>query len=117
MRDMTENEIKDFFELKRCPACRQTDKGWYEGGSGGISQNLKCANCGLGLNISYAFTDWGQIIYGPDKDFPKDQLFDPDIREPEREGGFATKPTRSIGDSKFLDWFEDTLSKIGRAFK
>lgn len=32
-------------------------------------------------------------------------------------GGFKTKPTRAIGDSKFLDWFEATLSRIGRLFK
>jgi|SRR6476620_3309931 len=118
MRDMTENEKIDVFQLERCPACRK--RGWYEGGSAGISQNLYCANCGLGINISLAFSNWGQIIEYPRADFPRDQLFDPDVRDDEPVpyvGGFKTKPTRSIGDSKFLDWIEGFFGKLRRVIK
>ena len=51
MRDLTKQEIKAFFDGK-CPQCGKS-AGWYEGGAGGMSQNLECANdeCQAQLNI------------------------------------------------------------------
>jgi hypothetical protein len=51
MRDLTKEEINTIFAGK-CPQCGQRE-GFYEGGSGGMSLNIFCANkkCEAGFNL------------------------------------------------------------------
>lgn len=47
--EMNENRILDIItEFKRCPDCGSPK--FYEGPSGGMSQNMKCAGCGHKFN-------------------------------------------------------------------
>lgn len=54
MRDLTaEEEI--ILRAGRCPFCGSR-KGFQEGPHGGMSVNVKCANCGTKLNLMGPFT-------------------------------------------------------------
>jgi DNA-directed RNA polymerase subunit RPC12/RpoP len=102
MRDLTEKEINTIFKTGRCQFCGSKDL--YAGPSGGMMTNYRCDNCGACYNLPPLGFPFGQLINEPTKDH-------------EQVGGFMTKPTRSIGDSKAFDLFEAGLSKIGKGAK
>ena len=52
MRDLTKAELDTIFFARQCPQCGSKE-GFYEGGSGGMSLNIFCANeaCEAGFNL------------------------------------------------------------------
>ena len=53
--EMDEDKLLDIFtELKGCPDCGTKD--FYEGPSGGMSQNMKCSGCGHWFNFCLPFS-------------------------------------------------------------
>jgi hypothetical protein len=88
MRELTQPELDkllgDFFV---CPFCESEE--WYEGPSGGMSQNVYCANeeCGAGFNVMgpKPVNVGGQLILPPKGGDPGPvlTLVQPTVDEPE----------------------------------
>ena len=71
IRDMTEGELQSVCDRGACPNCGHTE--WYAGPRGGMAQNHKCVNCGLGINVVEGMR-CGQIISEPSGYEPPQQI-------------------------------------------
>lgn len=45
-----------------CVKCSKTPKGFYEGPSGGMCQNVFCSQCGQGYNLT-PVAQWAELIH------------------------------------------------------
>lgn len=68
-RDLTDAEIRDLADRKWCPFCHSME--FHEGPAGGMAQNMYCARCSAGYNLT-PFRGFGwELIKEPDETLPK----------------------------------------------
>jgi hypothetical protein len=72
MRNLTQEEAYDLYELGVCPFCSRVH--FMSGPRGGMSTNIECSACGARFNVLPVElgrdTGWGQVIGEPTREPP-----------------------------------------------